>query len=157
MTSPEPLKWSKPPGVSISPDISGFLKVNVDVVEGSGLFDPTAIPSGALSMNFSDGAWSTLPGALTTSPISQPFIVVGGKCTPDGDNPKAVTCNIAAKTGLVTGSFTDPDSQGRLRRVTYQAITLTGTGNPEVYGSFIMPSAAVKKPDFYVGGSVIGF
>jgi len=129
------LKWSKPPGVPKSPDVSGFSSVAVTAIDGSGLYDPaTAAPS---SLSMSDGAWAGKPGCLN-------------------DPSAAVTFRFSKLNGLVNGSFTDADSQGRPRKVNCRGITLTGTGSPDVYGFFIMPSAVVKNPDFYVGGSVIG-
>ena len=157
------LKWTKPPGVKASPDVSGFSNVRVYEVPGSGLYDTSTAykfdfdPTGAWSMDFNDGAWAALAGALSEN-IAQLFTFSRGKATPYGDNPHGVTFTLSPKTGLVKGGFTDADSQGRLRKVKYQAITLKPTSGNEtlVYGFFIMPSAAVKNPDFYVGGSVEG-
>ena len=157
------LKWTKPPGVKASPDVSGFSNVGVSEVPGSGLYDTSTAykfdfdPTGAWSMDFNDGAWAALAGALSEN-IAQLFTFSRGKATPYGDNPHGVTFTLSPKTGLVKGGFTDADSQGRLRKVKYQAITLKPTSGNEtlVYGFFIMPSAAVKNPDFYVGGSVEG-
>ena len=129
------LKWSKPPAVPKSPDVSGFSTVAVTAIDGSGLYNPaTAAPS---SLTISDGAWAGKPGCLN-------------------DPSAAVTFSFSKSNGLINGSFTDADFQGRPRKVTCQGITLTGKGSPDVYGFFIMPSAAVKNPDFYVGGRVIG-
>ena len=129
------LKWSKPPAVPKSPDVSGFSTVAVTAIDGSGLYNPGTVAPGSLSI--SDGAWAGKPGCLN-------------------DTSAAVTFSFSKSNGLINGSFTDADFQGRPRKVTCQGITLTGTGSPDVYGFFIMPSAAVKNPDFYVGGRVIG-
>ena len=129
------LKWSKPPAVPKSPDVSGFSTVAVTAIDGSGLYNPSTVAPGSLSI--SDGAWAGKPGCLN-------------------DTRAAVTFSFSKSNGLINGSFTDADFQGRPRKVTCQGITLTGKGSPDVYGFFIMPSAAVKNPDFYVGGRVIG-
>ena len=138
------LKWSKPPGVPKSPDVSGFTSISVTAVDGSGLYNPVGVPTSLSSLSIRHGAWDGKPGALTSGTISA-----------DGDNPNALTFSLSANNGLAKGGFVDPDSQDRPRKIKYQAITLTGTGSPGTYGFFIMPSSA-KNPDFYVGGSVIG-
>ena len=153
------LKWTKPPGVKASPDVSGFSNVGVSALTGSGLYDTASAHKDGVRwrMDFGDGSWGSTLGSLKSN-FFQLFTVANGKVTPNKVNPKAVTFTLSPKTGLVTGGFTDADSQGRLRKVKYQAITLKPTSGTEtlVYGFFTMPSDAVKSPDFYVGGSVEG-
>ena len=124
---------------------------------GSGLYDPSVLPaSWALGLNFSDGAWAGIPGALSNDPFSQGFTVAGTKVTPVLPNAQSVTLSFNPKAGLFNGTFKDLDANGKLRNVPFQATVLTGGGSPNVFGRFIMPNT-VQAPAYYIGGSVSGF
>jgi len=154
------LQWSKPPAVAKAPDVAGFMNVGVNAANGSGLYNPALVPASFdLNLDFSDGAWGgppPLPGALNGGPFFQSFLVSGSRGVPEGDNLQQVTLSFSPKTGAAKGRFVNNDFMSRPRRVSYEAIALTGNGAPVFFGFFIMPNAA-KNPDFWVGGSVSGF
>jgi len=150
------LRWSKPPGVSKSPDAGGFTNVGINAANGSGLYNPANLPSSfALALEFNDGAWFGRPGSLSESPFFMDFLVTGGRAVPEGENPQSVSLRLATRTGLLKGRFVDRAPGTPPRTANYNGITLTASGFPEFYGFFIIPNTA-KNPDFLVGGSVFG-
>ena len=151
------LDWTKRAGLAKTTDTYGFTNVNLTASAESGLYiasDFTAtLPN--FDLTFNDGIWTATNGGLSAPPFSQSFNVAGTTVTPVLPNLKSVKIAINQKTGLVTGSFMDPDAYGANRTVKFQSIILT-RGAPVLRGNYVMPNTA-KYPGFYVGGSVEGY
>lgn len=156
------LGWTKPSGLTKTTDTFGFVDVRLTAWAGSGLYvasDFTAsLPPGPgnFTLDFNDGIWTPTNGGLSAPPFSQSFTVVGTSVTADLPNPKSVNISLNQVSGLVTGSFIDPDAMGANRSVSFQSMILTQGGAPLLRGYFVMPNTA-RYSAFYVGGSVEGY
>lgn len=151
------LDWTKRAGLAKTTDTYGFTNVNLTASAESGLYNATdftaTLPN--FDLTFNDGIWTATNGGLSTPPFSQSFNVAGTTVTPVLPNLKSVNIAINQTTGLVTGSFIDPDAYGANRAVKFQSIILT-RGAPVLRGNYVMPNT-VQYPGFYVGGSVEGY
>jgi hypothetical protein len=81
---------------------------------------------------------------------------VGTTVTSNPLNPRSLKIAINQTTGLVTGSFIDPDAFGANRAVKFQSMIITqagGIGTHVLRGNYVMPNT-VQYPGYYVGGSV---
>lgn len=155
------LDWTKPAGLAKTTDAYGFTNVNLTTSTESGLYTVSDFTSTlpGFTLTFADGIWTPTNGgisALYAPSFSQSFNVVGTTVTPILPNLKSVNVAINPTTGLVTGSFIDPDVYGANRTVKFQSMILTQGATPVLRGNYVMPNT-VQYPGFYVGGSVEGY
>jgi uncharacterized delta-60 repeat protein len=156
------LVWNKPGGVRNSPDADGFQNAELLVAPGSGIYESEFAQVDFVSIEFSDGAWAGLQGGLLDeflTPVGsfvQDFDVTRGRAVPLEPNDYGVGLSLNLRSGAFAGRFANPDFEGRPRRVRFRGMVITADGFPQFFGYFVMPNAA-RRPDFQVGGSIIGF
>jgi Domain of unknown function (DUF5122) beta-propeller len=156
------LYWSKPSGLAKTTDTYGFTNVNLTASLESGLYTvsdfTSTLPS--FTLTFADGTlWTPTNGGISapSAPsFSQSFNVAGTTITTILPNNKSVKISINQTSGLVTGSFIDPDAYGANRTVKFQSMILTQGPTPVLRGNFVMPNTT-QYTEFYVGGSVEGY
>ena len=160
------LNWTKPAGLAKTSDTYGFTNVLLEASPTSGLYSASnfisSLPGGILSLTIDDGMWvpvnspvTGLGGGLSAGSFAGTATFNGTTFTSNLANPRSLKIAVNQTTGLVTGSFIDPDVFGANRTVKFQSMIIT-EGGPATHilrGNYVMPNT-VRSPGYYVGGSV---
>jgi hypothetical protein len=160
------LNWTKPAGLAKTSDTYGFTNVLLEASPTSGLYSASnfisSLPGGILSLTIDDGMWvpvnspvTGLGGGLSAGSFAGTATFNGTTFTSNLANPRSLKIAVNQTTGLVTGSFIDPDVFGANRTVKFQSMIIT-EGGPATHilrGNYVMPNT-VQSPGYYVGGSV---